>query len=132
VTELPEIEEIRRLELRPEDILVLRVAKNLRPDQLIDLKEQAQAALGVPNKIVVLSAGMQLDVLAPTEEPALERGPDVREALRIAEEQKAIGGPDARGGPCVECGANEWSTNLVGRFTCQNCGHVKHIPGVYA
>jgi superfamily I DNA and RNA helicase len=71
VTELPEIKEIRRLELRPNDIIVLRYDVRMRVETIDQIKENVRKVLGVSNKVVVLDSGARLDILAPTGETAV-------------------------------------------------------------
>jgi hypothetical protein len=66
IHDLPAVEDIRRLELKPTDVLVLRSQRAFNAFQAEDLKERVRTILGVENTILVLADGLTLDVLDPT------------------------------------------------------------------
>jgi hypothetical protein len=92
--ELPDFKEINRLELRPDDIIVVRYEIRLRPVTVDAIKAGLRRMLGVPNKIVILDSGAQVDILTPSESAARiaeaafspSDAEHIAEAMRLAEE----------------------------------------------
>jgi hypothetical protein len=84
--ELPEADEIRRLQLHPDDILVLRYKAKLTSKTVDRLKQAVQRVLGTSNRVMVLDSDAQLDVLAPDEVAPASDAAGIAEAMRKAKE----------------------------------------------
>ena len=68
---LPRLDEIARLSLRPDDILVLRVPGVLRPNVYQRLSANMQSQFP-GRKILVLESGGRLETVSPESEPSPE------------------------------------------------------------
>jgi hypothetical protein len=62
--DLPKIEEIRRVELKPGDVLVVRTAKVLSVQSAEDLKRQIETRFP-GHLVVVMDSSLSLEVLEP-------------------------------------------------------------------
>lgn len=66
LSELPEaIKQIEILHVRPEDIIILKCTQELDPEEAGDLRRSFCVATGLPNTVLVATAGMDLEVLRP-------------------------------------------------------------------
>ena len=70
-TEPLELEDIKRLTLGPDDVLVIRVPDRMPAQSIQALGMGVKAALPHGNKVLILDAGMTLDVLTPDQVQAL-------------------------------------------------------------
>jgi hypothetical protein len=64
---LEDLEEVRRLTIRPGDILVFRFKQRLRADTAHEIGEHLEAKLGEDIKILILDQGTALDILEKTD-----------------------------------------------------------------
>lgn len=66
MTELPPISEIQRLSLGPNDVVVLRVDRDITPKQAADLKSEWLKATGLDHRVIVLAGGITVELLEET------------------------------------------------------------------
>jgi hypothetical protein len=59
--------QIGKLQLAPDDIVILRTEMKLTADQGIELRKRAQEVLGKDVKILVISSGLDIKILTKKE-----------------------------------------------------------------
>ncbi len=65
-SEIQYLGDVQRLELRPDDIIVLFVADNLNPQNVLRIEKQVEE--NIPgHKVLVLVGEMKIGVMSPTE-----------------------------------------------------------------
>lgn len=69
--DLPGVAEVRRIDLRPGDRLVITLAHELDDQEFDKLRQDVRAAFGEAIPVVVLSPGMDLTVIGPENGGAL-------------------------------------------------------------
>lgn len=62
------IEAVSKLSLAPDDVVVIRIERMLTVEQMNSLRDYAMRAVPHENKVLVLDAGIRVEVLSP--EPA--------------------------------------------------------------
>lgn len=63
-----ELEEVKRLNLRPGDTLVVKVGRTVTSSQVSDMRRVLQEILGEEQKVLILSPDVELEVVRPTDE----------------------------------------------------------------
>jgi len=59
--------DIQRLALHPDDIVVLKFATRLRPEQVQHIQELMRAKVPQSNQVLILDANADVGVICPTE-----------------------------------------------------------------
>ena len=63
------IPEVRKLNLGPDDILVLRFQGELSPEACERLREDVRRICGIKQRVMILEDGSEIDVIHDGEEP---------------------------------------------------------------